>query len=77
MRRVHINGVEWEYEIGRRVVVIYPPDNSKKVIVDFVQLVGKERHDILQDEVESSEHWGGHIPILPSDVKRYIEENVL
>lgn len=76
MRKVHVDTQEWEYEIGKRVVVIHPPI-GKKVIVNFQQLFGKDVWDRMMGYIEDADYEGsGRIPITPSVVKRYIEENL-
>ncbi len=75
MRKVHINGVEWKYEIGKRVVVIHPPV-GKKLILSYEQLVGERNYKAWFDHMQDPDYDGGGIPILPSDIKKYIEENL-
>ena len=74
MRKVHINGVEWEYEVGKRVVVIHPP-NGKKIIVNCEQLVGERNWKLTQEWMNDPDYEGnGVMMVYPSDVKTYIEE---
>lgn len=77
MRKIHINGTKWEYEIGKRVVVIHKPDGNK-VIVQYPQFFGEGRWDRFQEE-QNDYDYDGHwrMPVRPSDVKKYIEENLM
>lgn len=75
MRKVHVNGVEWEYEVGKRVVVLYPT-TGKNVVVNFEQLFGKERWNRWEGYINDEDYDGSYrIAVKPSDVKKYILEN--
>ena len=74
MRKVHVNGDEWKYEVGKRFVVIHPPV-GKKLILSYEQLLGEERWKNLQEYMNDPDYEGGGIRIGPADIKAYIEEN--
>jgi len=73
-KAVHINDLEWKYMVGRSNVLIEPPQGSgiKKFYITFEQLLGTAKYRrIINDD-----DFNGRVAIWPSDVKRYIEENI-
>lgn len=89
MRKIHINNQVWTYVIGEKNVAIRSPKN-KKVVVDFPTLKGiswekiHEARDtyctLCHEFCEFREKEGVdfiHGMIRPSDVKTYIEKNLI
>lgn len=72
-KAVHIKGKEWNYKIGRGNIVISNPITTKKHLVGLSTLTGR-----ASDVVERG-RWKKTSDgmIKPSDVKKFIERNLL
>jgi hypothetical protein len=74
VRKVHIQGKVWQYEIGHQFVVIqFPPPNQKKKFTIAQSLLVERTPDEL-DRGRWKKTQDGMIK--PSDVKNYIEKNL-
>ena len=74
-KRLHIAGVEWQYKVGQKNVLIVPP-TGKKLVVDFETLFGQRRWQQLNNYLEDDYCTVTRVAILPSDVKTYIESTL-
>lgn len=74
MRKIHIQGKIWHYQIGSGAVSIrFPAPNQKRgFTVDLSHLVERSQEDIDRGRRKKTE--AGMIG--PADVKRYIEKNL-
>ena len=74
MRKIHIQGKVWQYQIGSGVVSIKfpPPNQGRGFTVDLSQLVERTQEDIDRGRRKKTEAG----MIRPADVKRYIEKNL-
>jgi hypothetical protein len=69
LRTVHINSVEWKYAISNGNVRIYEP--GTKQIKATVALRD------LPDTSDEEEYYDGNPGYRPSDVKKYIMDNLI
>lgn len=74
MRKVHILGKVWQYQIGRTAVVIQfpPPNQIRKFTVEASLVAERKPEDLERGKWKKSSDG----MIKPSDVKRYIEKNL-
>lgn len=76
MRRLHIGEKVWLYKIGGRrnchpqTVVVRSPDN-KRFNVPVSDICG------MTDSMVEHDYWKGNFHLRPSQVKAYIENNML
>lgn len=74
MRKVHIQGKVWQYEIGRTAVVIkFPSPHQARGFTVAANLVVERTPDDLERGRHKKSSNG---MIKPSDVKAYIEKNL-
>ena len=71
MKKIHIDGNEWTYTIGRQNIKIRSPFN-KSFVVGIHDLFG-----VYPDEIERAKRKGSPYEILPSVVKDHIIKNNL
>lgn len=73
IKTIHINQQEWRYEVSRGGVKIRYPENSKSVFIDMSKWTGWS-----WSELERADYKGyPPPPVIPSEVKQYIINNLL
>jgi hypothetical protein len=70
MRKVHINNQIWHYSIGKQNVIIESPEEIQWVVA-FDKLLNMKWSDIERGQ------WKRYFTIKPSNIKTYIESNLI
>ena len=69
-RKLHIDGEEWSYRVGKWSVAIRSPDLSK-TIVEFIGVFTGESHE----EIMRARMKGGSAgAVTPGELKKYIQD---
>ena len=80
MRKININGVIWEYMIGKSYAVIKNPKEKKKVI-PLTEIKKDFKRKFFEDDFGTGEWTYDPEPkenemITPKDIRSYIEKNL-
>jgi hypothetical protein len=86
MRKIHINGKEWSFKVGKRFAAIKSPDNKrfdvklediKKLPQATIDAARGNRCDACVGPCDYVENYMRDGMIRPSDIKNYILENLV
>lgn len=71
-RKVHIDGDEWTYRIGRSIVAISSP-TGEKTVAWIGEVMGMHSDDVIRGRFKKTSDGA----ITPSKVKSYIQEHLV